>query len=149
MAETRTNRTLQTREASERKKTWTPPTLLPDPNPEPGYVYRWVRISMVGKADPMNTSAKLREGWEPVKATDHPEVQLHITEDARFRDNIVIGGLLLCKIPVEMAEQRDEYYSHQAEAQMRSVDNNFMRESDSRMPLFRERKSTVTFGSGS
>jgi len=149
MAETRVTRTLQTRESTERKKTWTPPTMLPDPYPEEGYVFHWVRISTLGRADPMNTSAKLREGWEPVKAADHPEVRLDMVEDSRFRDNIVIGGLMLCKAPVELVDQRGSYYGNQADSQMRSVDNNFMRENDSRMPLFSDRKSKVTFGSGS
>lgn len=149
MAENRNTRTSVTREALERKKSWAPPTLLPDPDPEDGFVFRWVRISIGGKSDPMNVSAKLREGWEPVKASDHPEIQLYTTEDSRFRDNIVIGGLMLCKIPVEMAQQRDQYYQGTTEANMRAVDNNFMRESDSRMPLFSERKTKVTFGSGS
>lgn len=149
MAETRVNRTLQTRESTERKKAWTPPTMLPDPYPEEGYVFHWVRVSTLGTADPMNTSAKLREGWEPVKAADHPEVMLDVVEESRFRDNIVIGGLLLCKAPVELVGQRDAYYGTQAESQMRAVDNNFMRENDSRMPLFSDRKTKVSFGSGS
>ena len=149
MAENRINRELNTRDKAARPRTWTPPTLLPDPNPEPGYEFRWVRLSTLGTKDPMNVSAKLREGWEPVKASDHPEVHLEMVEDQRFKDNIVVGGLMLCKIPSEMVEQRNAYYSGQAQAQIASVDNNFMRENDPRMPLFAEKKSKVTFGSGS
>lgn len=149
MAETRTTRVINTRESNERKRSWAPPTLLPDPLPEEGYTFRWVRISTTGTSDPMNISSKLREGWEPVKASDHPEVHLVITEEGRFKDNIVVGGLMLCKIPTELVLQRDAYYNGQAESQMNSVDNNFMRENDPRMPLFNERKTKVTFGSGS
>lgn len=149
MAENRTNRDLVTREKTERKRSWVRPELLPSPNPEPGYEFRWVRVSTMGNADPMNVSSRLREGWEPVKAADHPEVHLMQSEDARFKDNIVVGGLMLCKTPTEMVEQRNAYYSGQAEAQMKSVDNNFMRENDPRMPLFNERKTKVTFGTGS
>ena len=149
MAENRVNRELNTREKLSRAKSWAPPTLLPDPFPEPGYVFRWVRVSTLGTKDPMNVSAKLREGWEPVKASDHPEVHLDIVEDGRFKDNIVVGGLMLCKIPAEFVEQRNAYYTGQADAQMKSVDNNFMRENDPRMPLFADKKSKVSFGSGS
>ncbi len=149
MAENRTNREANTREKQERPRTWAPPTLLPDPAPEPGYKYRWVRVSMMGQSDPRNVSTKLREGWEPVKAEDHPEISGYLDNDnARYKDNIVVGGLMLCKTPVELVEQRNAYYQAQSEAQMRSVDNSFMRESDPRMPLFSERKSSVTFGRG-
>lgn len=146
--ETRTPRAAQTREAAERPKQWQPPQLLPDPNPEPGYAFRWVRVSSLGKDDPVNISGKLREGWEPVKASDHPEIRLYGSATGRFADSIEIGGLLLCKTPVEFTEQRDAYYRQQAEAQMQSVDNTYMRESDPRMPLFKERSTKVTFGRG-
>lgn len=150
MADERTPRELETRSKKERPKKWMPPTLLPDPNPEPGYVFRWIRISTLGKDDPMNVSTKLREGWEPVKASEHPEIQLMGTSsNSRYPDSIEIGGLLLCKTPAEFAEQRDAFYQKQADQQMQSVDNNFMRENDPRMPLFRERRSEVTFGRGS
>lgn len=146
--ETRTPRAAQTREAAERPKQWMPPQLLPDPNPEPGYTFRWIRVSTLGKDDPVNISGKLREGWEPVKASDHPEIQLYGSANGHFADSIEIGGLLLCKTPVEFTEQRDAYYRQQAEAQMQSVDNTYMRESDPRMPLFKERSSKTTFGRG-
>jgi len=150
MAEDRKPRELESRAKSERPKQWMPPTLLPDPNPEPGYVFRWIRISTLGKDDPMNVSTKLREGWEPVKASEHPEIQLMGTSsNSRYPDSNEIGGLLLCKTPAEFAEQRDAFYQKQADQQMQSVDNNFMRENDPRMPLFRERRSEVTFGRGS
>ena len=149
MAENRLNRELETREKTTRKKAWNRPEVLPTPNPEPGYAFRWIRISTRGDADPMNVSGKLREGWEPVKASDHPEIFVVGGESERFKDNIVIGGLLLCKAPVELVEERNEFYKEQADAQIHSVDNNFMRENDPRMPLFNERKTKVTFGKGS
>jgi hypothetical protein len=149
MAETRTARDLSTRETTARKKSWSRPELLPTPNPEPGYEFHWVRISTLGNADAMNISSKLREGWEPVKAVDHPEVHMPMTEDQRFKDNVVVGGLMLCKTPTELVEERNAYYTGQADSQIKSVDNNFMRENDARMPLFNERKTKVTFGNGS
>lgn len=141
-------RALQTRDTAERPKKWTPPQLLPDPTPEEGYAYRWIRIATLGKDDAMNISGKLREGWEPVKASDHPEVRLFSGGQSRFPDSIEVGGLLLCKTPVEFTEQRNAYYTQQAESQMQSVDNAYMRENDPRMPLFKERSTKVTFGRG-
>ena len=148
MAENRVNRDFEKRERTPRKKAWARPEVLPSPTPEPGYTYHWVRISTQGQPDPTNVSSKLREGWEPVLATDHPEIFLSGIENERFKDNIVIGGLLLCKAPQEMVDERNEYYQEQAKGQMTSVDNSLMRENDPRMPLFNDRKSTVTFGKG-
>jgi hypothetical protein len=151
MAEnTRTPRELETRAKAERPKKWMPPTLLPDPTPEPGYEFRWIRLSTLGNNDPGNISSKLREGYEPVKLSDHPEISI-VGEDTkgRFADTIQIGGLMLCKIPQEFVAQRDAYYQKQADSQMQSVDNSFMRENDPRMPLFRERQTQVKFGRGS
>lgn len=144
----RTPRELDTRAKMERPTKWTPPQLLPDPTPEPGYAFRWIRLSTLGNADAINISSKLREGWEPVKASEHPEIQLMGGTSSRFPDSVEIGGLLLCKTPVEFTEQRDAHYRQLATSQMDSVDNNFMRESDPRMPLFRERSTKVSFGKG-
>ena len=145
----RMTRELDTREKAERPKQWMPPQLLPDPTPEAGYAYRWIRIASLGKDDATNISGKLREGWEPVKASDHPEIRMFGSDsNAKFPDSVQVGGLLLCKTPVELTEQRNAYYRNQAEAQMQSVDNTYMRENDPRMPMFKERKSTVTFGKG-
>ena len=148
MAETRTKRELDTREKSARV-VYTPPSSLPDPVPEPGYSYRWVATHIQGEADARNVSMKLREGWVPVKAEDHPELAMFAGKSG----NVEIGGLMLCKISTEVAKARDEYYQNQAQRQMESVDNHFMRNNDPRMPLFRERNSSVSrgpgFGSGS
>lgn len=149
MAETQTR---APREILSREKTarsvYVPPSALPDPTPEPGYVYRWIATHILGQLDPTNVSKKMREGWEPVKAADHPELMLMGNEKT---GNVEIGGLMLCKMSTEHARARDEYYQKQAQAQMESVDNNFLRNNDPRMPLFADRKSTSTrgFGSGS
>jgi len=148
MAENRLNRELQTREKETRRKAWQRPEVLPSPTPEPGYEFHWVRVSTQGTVDATNVSSKLREGWEPVKASDHPEITLVTIENERFKDNVVIGGLMLCKAPKELIEERNDYYSNQTRSQMASVDNNLMRENDPRMPLFNDRKTKVTFGNG-
>jgi hypothetical protein len=144
----RAPRTLKNRELETRPKQWSPPQLLPEPEPEAGYAFRWIRVSTLNNADPTNISSKLREGWEPVKASSQPKLRFLANLNSRFPDSIEIGGLLLCKTPVELTEQRDAYYRRQAEAQMQSVDNNLMRQNDPRMPLFNERRSKVTFGNG-
>lgn len=142
-------RELDSRTTSMRPQAWRPPETLPSPDPRPGWTHRWVRISMTGQADPSNISSKLREGYEPCKADEYPELLVHATSEGRFKGNVEIGGLLLCRIPSEFLEQREAYYANQNKAQMESVDNNFLRDSDPRMPLFAEKRSKVTFGSGS
>ena len=144
MAENRTPRDLVSREKSARM-VYTPSSSLPDPTPEPGYVYRWIATHILGQTDPTNVSKKMREGWEPVKAADHPELELFGNEKT---GNVEIGGLMLCKMPSERAMARTVYFDKQAQSQMDSVDNNFMRENDPRMPMFKERSSKVTFGKG-
>ena len=148
MAENRKNREQETREEGARKRHWVKPETLPTIEVEDGYEPRWVRISTLGVTDASNISSKLREGWEPVKAEDHPEFALTDT-DERFKGNVLQGGLLLCKAPKEMVEERNEHYETQTRSQMQSVDNNLMRENDPRMPLFNERTTKVTnFGKG-
>lgn len=148
MAETRLARELDTRVEAERPKVWQPASTLPEPDKLPGYAYRWVRVTTLGKSDPRNVSAKLREGWEPVGIEEQPQFQMLVDPDSRYKDNIEVAGLLLCKAPKELMEQRKAYFAHKNQSQMESVDNNFMRENDSRMPLFREKKSTTSFGKG-
>ena len=150
MAETidRIARELKTREKSARA-VYVPPTNLPDPTPRPGIVFRWIATHVLGQAEVTNVSRKMREGWEPVKAEDHPELMMLGNEKT---GNVEIGGLMLCQMSSEKARARDEYYAQQAQNQVDSVDNNFMRQNDSRMPLFSDRKSSSTrggFGSGS
>lgn len=149
MAENRIPRETITRDTSARPKQWAPAELLPEPDKQPGYAYRWIRTSTLNSADPRNLSSKLREGWEPVDVSEQPKMQLLIDPTSRFRDNIEIGGLMLCKTPVEFIEQRTRHFNNQTQAQTEAVDNNLMRQSDPRMPLFNERKSTTSFGRNS
>lgn len=148
--QTRTPRKVETRALTEqRQKSWRAPETLPSPDPRPGWKHRWVRISTLGTADPSNISSKLREGYEPCRAEEYPELRLHATTDGRFQGNIEVGGLLLCRIPEEFMEQRAQHFENQNRAQMESVDNNFLRDSDPRMQKFSEKSSKVSFGSGS
>ena len=142
-------RELDTRDLVERPKQWQQPELLPEPDKQPGYAYRWIRVATLNQADPRNLSAKLREGWEPVRIEEQPKFQLLVDPNSRYKDNIEIGGLLLCKTPEEFVQQRSEYYAAQTAAQTEAVDNNLMRQSDPRMPIFREGKASTSFGKGS
>ena len=132
-----------------RPEAWRPPETLPTPDERPGWKHRWVRLSTMGTADPSNISSRLREGYEPCKAEEYPELMMHAAAEGRFKGGIEVGGLLLCRIPEEFLKQRAGWYESQNKAQMESVDNNFLRENDPRMPLFSEKKTKVTFGSGS
>jgi len=147
--QTRKSRETDTRAVFTRPEAWRPPETLPSPDNRPGWTHRWIRLSTNGLEDPGNISSKLREGYEPCKAEDYPEMMLHATTEGRFKGNIEVGGLMLCRIPSEFLEQRAAYYANMNKTQMESVDHNFLRESDSRMPLFSEKKSKVSFGSGS
>jgi len=149
MAEVRIKRDVETRAVYERPTEWSQPELLPEPDKEAGFSYRWVRVSNLNVADPRNLSAKLREGWEPVRVEEQPKFQLLVDPNSRFKDNIEIGGLLLCKTPTEFVQQRNAHYAKQSQAQTEAVDNNLMRQSDPRMPLFSVRKSSTSFGKGS
>lgn len=145
----RTPRESETRETTSRKRSWAPPTVLPEPIKKDGWRYRWIRTSTMNNADNTNVSSKFRQGWEPVKAEEHPEITVLRDRNSDFKDNIEVGGLLLCKAPDEVMTERDEYYREMAENQMTSVENNFMRENDPRMPLSKPEISTrVTFGKG-
>jgi len=147
MADNRVTRELQTRALQERPKQWSQPELLPEPDRQEGFEYRWIRVATMNTADPRNLSAKLREGWEPVRIEEQPQFALLADPQSRYKDNIEVGGLLLCKTPKEFVEQRNAYYNDQTQAQTEAVDNNLMRQSDPRMPIFRERKSTSSTGS--
>ena len=142
-------RELDSRKVAARPEAWRPPETLPTPDDRPGWKHRWVRVSMMGQPDGQNVSAKFREGYEACKIDEYPEMMHLASQDSRFKGNIEIGGLLLCRIPEEFLKQRAAYYESQNKAQVDSVDNNFLRENDPRMPLFADKKSRVTFGSGS
>jgi hypothetical protein len=152
MSEERTPREEYNRKTTERKKSWSPPNVLPDPEPEEGWVFRWIRTSMIGSPDNTNVSSKFREGWEVVKAETQPSLKILSDEGSRWGQEgaIEVGGLLLCKAPVEMVKDRREYYEKMADQQMSGIDSNYLRENDPRMPVLQpERQTRVTFGGNS
>jgi hypothetical protein len=148
MAETRLSRELETRVDMERPQSWAPASGLPEPDRQPGYAYRWIRVTTLEQSDAKNVSAKFREGWEPVRVEEQPKLRFLSDPDSRFKDNIEVGGLLLCKIPSDFMGQRRQHFAGKNRDQINSVDNNFMRENDARMPLFQEKRSSTSFGKG-
>ena len=145
----RLDREQEVRSEFQRADSWKPASLLPEFKKVPGWAYRWIRTSLLNDADNLNVSTRMREGWEPVKLADHPEMKLMVDQNSRFKDGVEIGGLLLCKIPEEFVNQRTAYYENQAKQQAQAVDNSFMKQNDPRMPLFADKKSSTSFGKGS
>ena len=148
MAENRKPRELEDRLMAERPKQWQEPDTLPEPDKHPDYAYRWIRVATLNAADPRNIAAKRREGWEPVPIEEQPQFKLLADPNSRFKDNIEIGGLLLCKTPKEFVHQRNSHFAKVTQSQTEAVDNNLMRQSDVRMPLFKEKQSSYSFGKG-
>ena len=139
----RTPRENSSRDTDKRYE-YTPASSLPEPKPDPMFSYRWVATHVLGTLDPVNASKRFRDGWEPVKAVDHPELML----PPNAQGNVEIGGLMLCRMPKERAQARARYYDNQNAGQMESVDSNFMRNNDARMPLFSDKVSEVSRGAG-
>jgi hypothetical protein len=136
----RTPRENQTRLFSERKKAWSPPSLLPTPQPRDGLAHRWIRKSILGQPDDRNMISKQDEGWTPINREDYPELQIQ----GKDSGSVEIGGLVLCSTPQEFVDQRNAWFRKQTDAQTAAVDANLMKENDPRMPLFSERKSTTS-----
>jgi len=148
MAENRMPRSTESRNQTQRPQQWAPPELLPEPDKQPGYKYRWIRVTLGGQSDARNISTKIREGWEPVKVEEQPQYSLLVNGDGRWKDCVQVGDVMLCKTPEELAEQRNQHYLAQSEQQIKAVDNNLMRQNDPRMPLFKESSSSTTKGGG-
>lgn len=156
MADQRKSRDEESRTSNVRKDraeqtdSWTPASQLPMPNPQPGWAFRYIRVRSRGQDDMKNVSQRFREGWEPVTVTEHPEMQGHGDGNTKFADGngVEIGGLLLCKIPVEKMEARKRYYEERAAAQMKAVNKTYMQDNDPRMPKLNESKSRTEFRRG-
>ena len=142
----RTPRTTATREKETRRKPWQPPSSLDAPPPPEGYVHRWIRESVMGFDDNKNLSARLREGFELVRADEYPNFQAPTIQDGKHAGVIGVGGLILARFPVESKTERDKFYREKTADQMNAVDNDLMREQHSSMPIHNERQSRATFG---
>jgi hypothetical protein len=146
MTDTRSPRASATRETQTRRKPWAPPSHLDAPPAPEGYVHRWVRVAMRGEEDKMNVHNKLREGWEPVRADEYPDYQAPVIDDGRYAGVIGQGGLMLCRLPVETANERSAYYGLRTREQMQAVDQDLMKDQHPSMPIHANRQSRVSFG---
>ena len=135
-----------TRDTETRRKPWAPPSRLDAPEPPAGYVHRWVRTAMRGEEDKMNVNTKLREGWEPVRKDEYPDYETATIDEGRFEGVIGQGGLMLCRIPVETAQERSAYYGNRTREQMVAVDQDLMKDQHPSMPISNNRQSRVSFG---
>tara|TARA_R100000008_G_scaffold78607_1_gene59685 strand:+ start:1275 stop:1736 length:462 start_codon:yes stop_codon:yes gene_type:complete len=141
-----TSRANQTRSKSERPKVWVPPSSLDAPPAPKGFRHRWIRAESVGFDDTKNISGKLRSGWELVRADEYENSEYPVVKDGKYAGVIGVGGLLLARIPEELAKQRDEYFKKQTEARDEAVENDLMREQHPSMPINVDRQTRVTFG---
>ena len=142
----KTSRASQTRVKAERPKVWTPPSSLDAPPAPDGYRHRWIRAESMGQDDSKNMSGKIRSGWELVRADEYPDHDYPSLNEGRYAGVIGVGGLLLARIPEELAKQRDEYFKKQTEARDEAVENDLMREQHPSMPINVDRQTRVTFG---
>jgi len=142
----RTPRSNTTRDKSERRKPWAPPSHLDAPDPPAGYKHRWIRTAMRGEEDKVNVHAKLREGWEPVRADEYPDQNYASIDEGRYAGIIGNGGLMLCRVPEETVQERAAYYGNRTREQMQAVDQDLMKDEHPSMPITRDRRSRVSFG---
>ena len=142
----KTSRASQTRDKIEVKKVWTPPNSLDAPPAPTGYRHQWIRAEILGQRDDKNVSSSLREGWELVRADQYPESNYPTMHEGRYAGMIGVGGLLLARIPEEIALQIDAYYKKQNDAKEEAVENNLMKEQHPSMKFSNESNTRVTFG---
>ena len=141
-------RTAQTRAKTSRAQPWRPPSTLDAPPAPEGFVHRWVRESVMGYDDKKNLSARLREGFELVRADEYPDFEAPTLQDGKHAGVIGVGGLVLARFPKETREERNNFYRAKAKDQITAVDNDLMREQHPSMPIENNRQSRVTFGAG-
>ena len=144
--EKRTSRASQTREKETRKKVWTPPSSLDAPPAPTGFRHRWVRVESMGFQDTKNVAGRIRSGYELVRADEYPDSDYPIIEDGKYAGVIGVGGLVLTRVPEEIAQSRAEYYANQGIEPDKAVDNDLMKEQHPSMPINVDRQTRVTFG---
>ena len=142
----KTSRASQTRTKAEAPKTWTPPSSLDAPPAPDGFRHRWIRVEVLGFDDTKNMSGRLREGWELVRADEYPDQDYPSMTTGKYSGVIGVGGLVLARIPEEIAQQREAYYRDQTKSRDDAVNNDILKEQHPSMPINQERQTRVTFG---
>ena len=144
--ENKTSRASQSRSKSERPKVWVPPSSLDAPPAPTGFAHRWIRVESMGFQDTKNVAGRIRSGYELVRADEYPDSDYPIVEDGKYKGVIGVGGLVLARVPEEIAKQRSEYYVKQHGDKVEAVDNDLMKEQHPSMPINVDRQTRVTFG---
>ena len=144
--EKKTSRASQTREKESHKKVWTPPSSLDAPPAPTGFQHRWIRVESMGFNDTKNLQGRLRSGYELVRADEYPDSAFPVVEDGKYSGVIGVGGLVLARVPEEIARQRNDHYVQQGKDNVEAVDNDLMKEQHPSMPINIDRQTRVTFG---
>ena len=144
--DTKTSRASQTRSKTERPKVWTPPSSLDAPKAPDGYRHRWIRVETMGFDDTKNVQGKLRTGWELVRADEYAGSDYPVITDGKYKGMIGVGGLVLARIPEEIAKSRDEYFRNMTRDANEALEHDLKREQHKSMPISQDRQSRVQFG---
>ena len=142
----KTSRVSQTRAKEERAKVWTPPSSLDAPPAPDGYRHRWIRAESMGQDDTRNMSGKIRSGWDLVRSDEYPDTDYPTVSEGRYAGVIGVGGLVLARIPEELAKQREAYYNQMTQDRNDALENDVLKEQHPSMPINQERQTRVTFG---
>ena len=142
----KTSRVSQTRVKEERPKVWTPPSSLDAPPAPDGYRHRWIRAESMGQDDSRNMSGKIRSGWDLVRSDEYPDEYYPTVAEGKHAGVIGVGGLLLARIPEELAKQREAYYQQMNADRNEALENDLMKEQHPSMPINQDRQTRVTFG---
>ena len=142
----KTSRASQTRDKQSRPKVWSPPSSLDAPPAPTGFRHRWIRAESLGFQDTKNIAGRIRSGYELVRADEYPDADYPIVEDGKYKGVIGVGGLVLARVPEEIAQQRQDYYARQHDDKIKAVDNDLMKEQHPSMPIDVDRQTRVTFG---
>ena len=142
----RTSRASQTREKTSQKKVWSPPSSLDAPPAPTGFKHRWVRAESLGFQDTKNVSGRIRSGYELVRADEYPESDYPVVEDGKYAGVIGVGGLVLARVPIEIAQSRTDYYTRMHDDKIKAVDHELKKEQHRSMPINIDRQSSTTFG---
>lgn len=144
---TRTSRSSQTRDKTAKRQPWRPPSRLDAPQAPDGFQYRWIRAEIMGQEDKKNVSSRIREGYELVRLEELGDFDAPTIEDGKNEGVVAVGGLLLAKIPTEIADERKAYFANQTSDQQKAVDNSLLREQHPSMPIDNPNRQTrVAFG---
>jgi len=146
--QTKTPRAQQTRSESERPKVWVNSSHLDAPKCPDGFRQRWIRYETMGQDDTKNITSKLRQGWELVRADAYPDLNYPAIEQGRYKGHIGVGGLVLARIPEELARQRDAHFSKLTKDKQEAVENEPLKDQHPSMPMSNQRRTTYSFGGG-